>query len=76
MNGGGGGNEMNGLLTVCHEARKSGYIGSQLPNHVRAFTLLDQSFARSNLSRLRADVHDHRRGLELQPRPDDLPAHV
>ncbi len=31
---------MNGLLTVCHEARKGGYIGSHLPNPVRTFTLL------------------------------------
>jgi len=39
---GGGGNEVNGLVTVCHEARKGGYVGSHWPNHVRASALLDQ----------------------------------
>ena len=31
---GGRGNEVDGLLTVCHAARKGGYIGSHWPNHV------------------------------------------
>src|SRR5882762_8666082 len=38
---GGGGNEVNGLMTVCHDARKGRYIGSHWPNHVRASALLD-----------------------------------
>jgi hypothetical protein len=24
---------MNGLMTICHDARKGGYIGSHWPNH-------------------------------------------
>ena len=38
---GGGGNEGDGLMTFCHDARKSRYIGSHWPNHVRASALLD-----------------------------------
>src|SRR6267378_1285580 len=38
---GGGGNEVNGLMTVCHDARKGRYIGSHWPNHVRASALLE-----------------------------------
>jgi len=38
---GGRGNEVDGLMTVCHVARKGGYIGSHWPNHVRASALLD-----------------------------------
>jgi hypothetical protein len=38
---GGGGNEVDGLMTVCHDARKGRYIGSHWPNHVRASALLD-----------------------------------
>ena len=38
---GGRGNEVDGLVTVCHEARKGGYIGSYWPKHVRASALLD-----------------------------------
>src|SRR3974390_1937954 len=38
---GGRGNEVNGLMTVCHDARKGRYIGSHWPNHVRASALLD-----------------------------------
>src|SRR5438094_7101950 len=34
MNRGGRGNEMNGLMTICHDARKGRYIGSHWPNHV------------------------------------------
>jgi len=37
---GGRGNEVDGLVTVCHDARKGGYIGSHWPNHVRASALL------------------------------------
>jgi hypothetical protein len=39
---GGGGNEVDGLMTFCHDARKGRYIGSHWPNHVRASALLDQ----------------------------------
>jgi hypothetical protein len=28
-------------MTVCHDARKGGHIGSHWPNHVRASALLD-----------------------------------
>jgi len=35
------GNEVDGLVTICHKARKGGYIGSHWPNHVRASALLD-----------------------------------
>jgi len=38
---GGGGNEVNGLVPVCHDARKGGYDGSHWPKHVRASALLD-----------------------------------
>src|SRR5439155_5211457 len=40
---GGRGNEVDGLMTVCHAARKGRYIGSHWPNHVRASALLDES---------------------------------
>src|SRR3989441_9843 len=43
----GRGNDVNGLMTVCHAARKGGYIGSHLPNHVRASALLDGFNSRS-----------------------------
>jgi hypothetical protein len=42
MNRGGGGNEVDGLMTFCHDARKGRYIGSHWPNYVRASALLDQ----------------------------------
>jgi len=32
---------VDGLMTVCHDARKGRYIGSHWPNHVRASALLD-----------------------------------
>ena len=38
---GGRGNEVNGLVTVCHNARKGCHAGSHWPNHVRASALLD-----------------------------------
>src|SRR6266571_3582973 len=38
---GGRGNEVDGLMTVCHDARKGRYIGSHWPNHFRASALLD-----------------------------------
>ena len=38
---GGRGNEVDGLVTVCHEARKGRHTGSHWPNHVRASALLD-----------------------------------
>ena len=38
---GGGGNEVQGLMTFCHAARKGGDIGSHWPKHVRASALLD-----------------------------------
>ena len=38
---GGGGNEVEGLMTFCHAARKRGYNGSHWPKHVRASALLD-----------------------------------
>ena len=38
---GGGGNEVHGLVTICHDARKGGYNGSRWPKHVRASTPLD-----------------------------------
>ena len=31
---GGGGNEVDGLMTFCHDARKGRYMGSHWPNHV------------------------------------------
>src|SRR5882724_11833215 len=34
MNRGGGGNEMDGLMTVCHDARKGRYVGSHWPNQL------------------------------------------
>ena len=44
---GGRGNEVDGLMTVCHAARKGRYVGSHWPNHVRASAILDDS-ARDN----------------------------
>jgi hypothetical protein len=41
MNRGGGGNEVDGLMTFCHDARKGRNIGSHWPNQVRASALLD-----------------------------------
>ena len=41
MNRGGGGNEVDDLMTFCHDAQKGRYIGSHWPN-VRASALLDQ----------------------------------
>jgi hypothetical protein len=41
MNRGGGGNEVDGLMTFCHDARKGRNIGSHWPNHVRASAPLD-----------------------------------
>src|SRR6266550_8446517 len=38
---GGRGNEVDGLMTVCHDARKGRYTGSHWPTHVRASALLD-----------------------------------
>jgi len=38
---GGGGNDVHGLVTICHDARKGGYTGSHWPKHVRASTPLD-----------------------------------
>src|SRR2546422_943374 len=38
---GGRGNEVDGLMTVCHNARKGCHTGSHWPNHVRASALLD-----------------------------------
>src|SRR5438309_158493 len=31
---GGGGNEVDGLMTVCHTTRKGGYVGSHWPNNI------------------------------------------
>jgi hypothetical protein len=45
MNRGGGGNEVDGLMTFCHDARKGRNIGNHWPNHVRASALLDHSRA-------------------------------
>ena len=42
MNRGGGGNEVDGLMTFCHDARKGRNIGSHWPNHVRASAPLDR----------------------------------
>ena len=47
---GGGGNEVDGLMTVCHDARKGCYTGSHWPNHVRASALLDQNSGSSSAS--------------------------
>ena len=44
---GGGGNEVQGLVTFCHAARKGGNIGSHWPKHVRASALLDDSAGNS-----------------------------
>src|ERR1035437_4586138 len=44
MNRGGGGNEVDGLMTFCHDARKGRNIGSHWPNHVRASAPLDRMF--------------------------------
>jgi hypothetical protein len=33
MNGGAGGNEVQGLMAFCHDARKGGYSGSHWPKH-------------------------------------------
>jgi len=38
---GGGGDEVHGLVTVCHDARKGRYVGSHWPKHVRASAPLD-----------------------------------
>ena len=38
---GGRGNEVDGVMTICHDARKGRYTGSHWPNHVRASALLD-----------------------------------
>jgi len=47
---GGGGKEVDGLMTVCHDARKGRYIGSHWPNHVRASALLDQCNRKTSAS--------------------------
>jgi hypothetical protein len=36
---------VDGLVTVCHEARKGGYVGSHWPKHVRASALLDRIYS-------------------------------
>src|ERR1017187_5039729 len=41
--GGGRGNEVDGLMTICHDARKGRYTGSHWPKHIRASALLDVS---------------------------------
>jgi protease I len=51
---GGGGNEVNGLVTVCHDTRKGGHVGSHWPNHVRASALLDN---RLDIQLVRATTH-------------------
>ena len=38
---GGRGNEVDGLMTICHDARKGRYTGSHWPKHIRASALLD-----------------------------------
>jgi hypothetical protein len=35
---------VDGLMTVCHNTRKGGNVGSRWPNHVRASALLDGQF--------------------------------
>jgi hypothetical protein len=35
------GNEVDGLMTVCPDARKGGHNLSHWPEHARAFALLD-----------------------------------
>ena len=35
---------MNGLMTICHDARKGGYTGSHWPKSCRASALLDPQF--------------------------------
>ena len=52
MNRGGGGNEVEGLMTFCHDARKGRHIGSHWPNHVRASAPLDLSGWRQDSSQL------------------------
>src|SRR6266568_318389 len=52
---GGGGNEVDGLMTFCHETRKGGYIGSHWPNHVRASALLGE--IRVSIGRLSPPDH-------------------
>ena len=52
---------MNGLMTVCHDARKGRYTGSHWPNHVRASTPLDEirvSSIRVQTSLRVSDVRD------------------
>lgn len=53
---GGRGNEVDGLMTVCHKAQKGRYVGSHWPNHVRASALLDV-FA------VKLDSHEQRQVL-------------
>ena len=40
---GGRGNEVDGLMTICHDAREGRHTGSHWPNHVRASALLDEN---------------------------------
>ena len=54
---GGRGNEVDGLMTVCHGARKGRHTGSHWPNHVRASALLDVLSRPFNF------------GVQIKPRP-------
>ena len=40
---------MDGLMTVCHDARKGRTIGSHWPNHVRASAPLDHLYSRDGI---------------------------
>jgi len=46
---------VDGLMAFCHDARKSRYIGSHWPNHVRASALLDH-FQREPKPQKQADL--------------------
>ena len=56
---------MNGMVTICHAARKGGYNGSHLPTHLRASVPLDE--IRGQMSEfvqgVSLPVHSQGRGL-------------
>ena len=65
---GGRGNEVDGLMAVCHDARKGRYIGSHCPNHVRASALLDVPVLRDAKSRCQPGPHGPAAAVQLRLR--------
>ena len=66
---------MDGLVTICHEAQKGGYIGSHWPNDVRASALLDAGGApmSTNIARQVVQAFKKQASLERGDVPDLSP---